>query len=446
MRNFLVSQGFRKYFANTSWLLGERILRMAVSIFVGIYVARYLGPERYGLLSYALSFVWLFSSLASFGIDEILVRELVRSPEQRKNLLGTVFWLKIFGSILMGTAIASVLHFKEEDQQTYWLIALIALGFLFQGTNVIEFYFQAQVQSKFTVRAQIIQLLITSLFKIYLVWSEAELVWFAVALMLDQAVVALLLLIFYIWEVENFPFFSLTWEKTKLLMRDAWPLIFTGMVVSIYMKIDQVMIKEMLNAKEVGVYAAAVKLCEAWYFVPTVVTASLYPAIIAAKQKNEKIFQERLQKLYDLMVWGSIAIAIPTSITAEWLIYLLYGIEFKEASDVLRIYIWAGLFVSIGLVSSKWLVAENLEIYSFYSTAIGAILNVIFNLWLIPIYGIIGATIATLISYSSVAYFTLFIFTKTRSNFWAATHSFNPYGVLTRTLLYEKNSEKNYSN
>ena len=111
--------GFRKYFSNTSWLLGERVLRMVISLFVGIYVARYLGPERYGLLSYALSFVWLFSSLASFGIDEILVRELVRSPEQRKNLLGTVFWLKIFGSILMGTAIASVLHFKEEDQQTY---------------------------------------------------------------------------------------------------------------------------------------------------------------------------------------------------------------------------------------------------------------------------------------------------------------------------------------
>ena len=446
MRKFLSSKGFRKYFTNTSWLLGERILRMAISLFVGIYVARYLGPERFGLLSYALSFVWLFSALASLGLDDILVRELVNQPEKRQNLLGTVFWLKVCGTVVMGIAIAAVLHFTLEDQQTYWLISIITLGFFFQATNVVEFYFQALVQSKFIVRAQVVQLLITSLFKIYLVWNEADLIWFALALMLDQAVFAILFLFLYKWKVENFPFFSLTWEKTKLLMRDSWPLIFTGMVVSIYMKIDQVMIKEMLNAKEVGVYAAAVKLCEAWYFVPTVVTASLYPAIIAARQKNEKIFQERLQKLYDLMVWGSIAIALPTSITAEWLIYLLYGIEFKEASDVLRIYIWAGLFVSIGVVSSKLLVAENLAIYTFYNTAIGAILNVIFNLWLIPIYGIIGATIATLISYSSVAYFSLFIFTKTRNTFWAATHSFNPYGVLIRTLIYEKNSEKNYSN
>ena len=141
MRNFLASQGFRKYFVNTSWLLGERVLRMAVSLFVGIYVARYLGPERYGLLSYTVSFVWLFSSLASFGLNNILVRELVQSPEQRNNLLGTVFWLKVFGTFVMATAIALALQFFEDEQQTYWMIFIIALGYLFQTTNVIELYF-----------------------------------------------------------------------------------------------------------------------------------------------------------------------------------------------------------------------------------------------------------------------------------------------------------------
>ena len=227
--------GFRKYFANTSWLLGERILRMGISLFVGIYVARYLGPERYGLLSYALSFVWLFSSLASFGLDDILVRELVKLPDKRQNLIGTVFWLKLFGTLVMGTAIATVMQFKTEDQQTYWLIAIITFGFLFQATNVVELYFQAQVQSKFTVRAQVVQLFITSIFKIFLVFSEAELVWFALALMLDQALVALLFLILYRWKVERFPFFYLNWVKTKLLIRDAWPLIFSGVMISVYM-------------------------------------------------------------------------------------------------------------------------------------------------------------------------------------------------------------------
>ena len=434
MLQFFARPGLRKYFANTSWLLAERALRMAVSLFVGIYVARYLGPERYGLLSYALSFVWLFSALASFGLEDILVRELVRLPEQRNNLLGTVFWLKVCGSVVMGTAIAAVLLFKAESQQTYWLIAIIALGFLFQATNVVEFYFQAQVQSKFTVRAQAFQLLVTSIFKIYLVWNQAELIWFAFALMLDQAVVAVLFLIMYRWKIEWFPFFSFTWTQAKKLMRDAWPLIFAGMVVSVYMKIDQVMLKEMLNTKAVGVYAAAVKLCEAWYFVPTAVIASLFPALIEARKKSEPLYEERVQKLYDLMVWGSVAVALPTTLLADWIILILYGADFQEAAVVLRLYIWAGVFVSLGVASSKWLVAENLQRYSFYITALGAVLNFSCNYWLIPIYGIKGAAFATLVGQVTVCFLSLSFFKKTRHNFLLVAKSLSIISAYKRTF------------
>ena len=432
MHKFFASPGFRKYFANTSWLLGERVLRMVVSLFVGIYVARYLGPERFGLLSYSLSFVMLFSSLSSFGLDDILVRELVQRPEQRNNLLGTVFWLKVCGTIVMGTAIALVLKFKAEDQQTYWMIAIITFGFLFQATNVVDFYFQSQVQSKFAVRAQAIQLILTSLFKIYLVWNQAELIWFAFALMLDQVVVAVLFLLVYHWKIEWFPFLSFTWIQAKKLMIDAWPLIFAGMVVSVYMKIDQVMLKEMLDAKAVGVYAAAVKLCEAWYFVPTAVIASLFPAIITARKNSETLYEERVQKLYDLMVWVAVAVALPTTLFADWVILILYGADFQEAADVLKMYIWAGVFVSLGVASSKWLIAENLERYSFYSTLLGAILNIVCNFYLIPIYGIRGAALATLISYGTAAYLSMALFEKTRNNFWIATRALNPYAVYLR--------------
>ena len=432
MLQFFASPSFRKYFANTSWLLGERILRMVVSLLVGIYVARYLGPERFGLLSYTLSFVLLFSSLASFGLDDILVRELVKQPEQRNNLLGTVFWLKVCGTAIMSTTIAVVLQFMAEDQQTYWMIALITFGFLFQATNVVDFYFQSQVQSKFAVRAQAFQLLLTSIFKIYLVWNQAELIWFAFALMLDQVVVAVLFLLVYHWKIEWFPFLSFTWVQAKKLMIDAWPLIFAGMVVSVYMKIDQVMLKEMLDAKAVGVYAAAVKLCEAWYFVPTAVIASLFPAIITARKNSETLYEERVQKLYDLMVWVAVAVALPTTLFADWVILILYGADFQEAADVLKMYIWAGVFVSLGVASSKWLIAENLERYSFYSTLLGAILNIVCNFYLIPIYGIRGAALATLISYGTAAYLSMALFEKTRNNFWIATRALNPYAVYLR--------------
>jgi O-antigen/teichoic acid export membrane protein len=436
MPNFFTHPGSRKYFVNTSWVLGERVLRMAVLLFVGIYVARYLGPERFGLLSYTLSFVLLFSSLASFGLDDILVRELVKQPKQRNDLLGSVFWLKICGTAVMGIAIAAALHFKTEDEQTYWMIALITFGFLFQATNVVDFYFQSQVQSKFAVRAQVIQLILTSLFKIYLVLAKAELVWFAFALMLDQAVVAVLFLLVYHWQIEWFPFFSFRWIQAKKLMRDAWPLIFAGMVVSIYMKIDQVMLKEMLDAKAVGVYAAAVKLCEAWYFVPSVITASLFPVIISSKQKSDTLYQQRMQKLYDLMVWLSVTVAIPTTFLADWVIVILYGNDFEASATVLRIYIWAGVFTFLGVASFKWLVTENLQRYSFYVLAIGAIINIGSNLLLVPIYGINGAAVATFISYGIGSYAGLAFFKKSRQAFRMTTLSFNPFGVYKRIFQY----------
>ena len=423
MRNFLTSKEFRKYFANTSWLLGERVLRMVISLFVGIYVARYLGPERFGLLSYSVSFVWLFSSLASFGLNNILVRELVQSPEQRNNLLGTVFWLKVFGTFVMATAIALALQFFEDEQQTYWMIFIIALGYLFQTTNVIELYFQAQVQSKFIVRAQVAQMLITSLFKIYLIYIQAELIWFAFALMLDQAVAAALFLIVYCWEINFFPFFTFHWKRAKKLMDGALPLIFSGMMVLLYMKIDQVMLKEMLNAKAVGVYAAAVKLCEAWYFIPSAIMASLFPAIIESRKESEEYYENRVQKLYEMMVWGSLLVAIPTSFLADWFIQVLYGAIFQEAAIVLKIYIWTFVFVSLGVASSHWLVAENLEKYALLRSLLGAIINITLNWYMIPIYGITGAAYATLITQLFVSYLFFGLSKHTRNSFMLSTRA-----------------------
>ena len=162
--------------------------------------------------------------------------------------------------------------------------------------------------------------------------------------------------------------------------------------------------------------------------------ASLFPAVIEARKKSETLYDERVQNLYDLMVWASVAVALPTTLLADWVILILYGSDFQEAADVLSIYIWAGVFVSLGVASSKWLVAENLQSYLFYITALGAVLNISCNFWLIPIYGIKGAALATIISYSTVAYFSLGGFRKTRKAFWTATSSLNVYLAFRRVL------------
>jgi O-antigen/teichoic acid export membrane protein len=396
---------FRKYFANTSWILGERISRMGVSLFVGIYVARYLGPERFGLLSYASSFVGIFVALATLGLDEVVVRELVKTPEQRERILGTSFLLKLVGTLLMWAAILVAIPFTENDSQTNILIIIIAFGVLFQAFNVIDLSFQADVKSKYVVHAQFVQLIISSIVKIILVFNEAPLIWFASVFFLDAIVLALGLVFTYLHNSNKIFSWKWSYETSKNLLHDSWPLIFAGIVVSVYMKIDQLMIKEMLGAKEVGLYAAAVKLSEAWYFIPMAIASSLYPAIINARNFQKEVYYQKIQNLFDLMVWIAVSIALPTTFLSTLIVEFLYGKEYLGSSSVLIIHIWTGVFVFLGVASSKYLLAENFIKKTFYRTFIGALLNIIMNYYLIGTMGIKGAAISTFVSHFFAAYF-----------------------------------------
>lgn len=423
------STGFKRYFANTSWLMGHRVLGMVVALFVGVYIARYLGPERFGLLSYAGSFVGLFTTLATLGLDGIMVRELVKTPERRDELLGTAFWLIVGGAILMWVGIAAAVPFTRNDTKTNILIAIITFAVIFQAFNVIDFNYQAEVKSKYVVYAHLVSLVISSTTKLIFIWTAAPLVWFASVFLLDAVVRAIGLFVIYLQNTGKICYWKWRWQTAKELLRDSWPLILSGMVISIYMRIDQVMIKEMLGAEEVGLYAAAVRLSEAWYFVPMAITSSVFPAIVNAKKQSEELYYQRLQKLYDLMVWLAIAIALPTTFLAPWVIRVLYGDAFSQAAGVLSIHIWAGVFVFLGVASGKWFITENFMKLSFYRTFLGAIGNVIFNLIFIPIFHIKGAAMGTLLANFLAAYFFDVINLKTRKIFLMKTKSLCFRGV-----------------
>ena len=414
------------------------MLRMAVSLFVGIYVARYLGPERFGLLSYSLSFVWLFSALLDMGHREIIVQELVKHPEQRDLILGSAISLRLGGAVLLGSGVAVGLQFVESDPQVLLMIGIISVGMMFQSWELVDYYFQSLVQSKYTVLAQTTQLIVASLSKLALIIWQAPLVWFAVVFLIEYAILAVLYFFLYSWRVGWFPIRCCNWKYSQQLLKDSLPLLFTGMAILIYMKIDQVMLKAIAGAESVGIYVAAVKLCEAWYPVPVLVAGSLYPAMLEAKETNPELYHSHLQKLYSLLVWTAIALAVPTTLLSEWVIHILYGNEYSESVVILQIYIWAGVFVFMGVANHKWLVIENYKKYILLTTLLGMAINIVCNMILIPIYGASGAAVATLFSYGTGSYGSLLLFPKLRAGFWFATKSFNPLLHFAFTQHHEK--------
>lgn len=391
-------QGFRRYFANTSWMFAEQILRMIAGLLVGIWVARYLGPEKFGIFSYAMAFTAIFGGIAKLGLDSIVVRDLVREPDQRDIYLGTAFWLKLVGSIFMLAVIAFATQFTSNDHTTNLYIFIIASGLIFQSFDVVDFHFQSRVLSKYVAICKLVQLSLSSVLKLYFIFIQADLFWFVLVSLVDQVTLALSLVFAY-WRQKLGSFFGcFDLGAAKAMLSNSWPIILSGVAITLYMRIDQIMIKEMLGEREVGLYSAAVRLSEVWYFLPMIITASLFPAIVNAKQTSQVLYHQRLQRLCTLMTWLAIGLALPMTFLADWLVNLLYGQYYQEAGDVLAIHIWGAVFVFLGVSSGVFFTVENYTRKAFYRTVLGVVLNVLLNVVMIPRYGIHGAAVATVIS------------------------------------------------
>jgi O-antigen/teichoic acid export membrane protein len=424
VKKLKLSAGFKKYFINTSWLFFERIVGMVVTFFVGVYVARYLGPANFGLLSYAGSFVGLFMALATLGLDGIVVRELVKDEKGRDELLGTTFILKIIGSVLLLGIITILVNFTKNDSFTNLLIFIIAIGTIFQSFNVINFYFQAKVLSKYTVYAQVFSAILCAVIKLLLIYFNMGLIYFAIVISLQSVIRASGLIVMYLRRKFSLSKWSLNLNLAKKLLKDSWPLMLSGIAISIYMKIDQVMIKNMLDAKAVGNYAVAVRLSEVWYFIPIAITNSLFPAIINAKKVSEQLYYERLQKLYNLLVWLAIGMSLLMTFSSNWVVKFLFGDQFVQSGIIVMIYVWAGIFVSAGVISSKFMLINNYTKLIFTFTLIGAVCNIILNYFFIINFGVFGAALSTTLTYMLINYIFLFFFKKTKVIFYMISRSF----------------------
>lgn len=410
-------------------------MRMVAGLLVGIWVARYLGPSQFGLFSYAMAFAALFSSIAKLGLDSIMVRDLLREPAKRDVYMGTAFWLKLVGAVAMLGVIGIAMQLTTSDSTTKLYIFIIASGAIFQSFEVVDFYFQSRVLSKFVSICKLTQLFISSLIKLYLIYIGSGLFWFVMVSLLDQITLAVTLYLAYHYQKIGEFFTCFDWKVANRLLRDSWPLILSGLVIMIYMRIDQIMIKEMLGEKEVGLYSAATRISEVWYFIPMLITNSLFPSIVNAKKVSKAFYYARIQRLYTFMFWTAVAIALPMTLLSDQLVILLYGTAYREAGQVLMIHIWAGIFVFLGVASGKWFINEGLQKYSTINTVVGAIANVILNLILIPKYGIYGAAIATVIAQSLASYFMNICFSETRRNFLRLTGSigFSKWFVVTNS-------------
>ena len=401
---------------NTSWLVADNLLRMLIGLIVGIWVARYLGPAAFGELSYALALVGMFSVIAGLGIDSNIIRDLVIESERQSEILGTAFWLKLAGGVFAIILCVGMVGILRMDQiQTIWLTIILSTGMLFLAAETISLWFQARVQSKSVVVAKNAIYVLGGLTRIGLIHNEAPLVAFAWVVIIESACVALALLGVYYREKGLFTTaWVFRWSRARAMLREGWPLLLSAVSSMLYLRLDMIMLGEISGDEAVGVYGAATRLSEVWYFFPMAIVSSLQPGLVKARQLGYEQFLKRLFRIYVLMSMLSVFVSVLTLIVAEPVVGLLYGVQYQQAGAVLVLHVWASVAVFLGVASSQYLVIENLQKISFYRTAIGLACNAILNFMLIPAFGAKGAAVATLISYS-VATFSIVLFPQARS-------------------------------
>jgi PST family polysaccharide transporter len=388
----------QKVAVNIFWLFFDKFMRMGVGLIVGVWTARYLGPSKFGMLNYAGAFVALVAGFASFGLDSIVIRDLVKFPDRHNELLGSAFVLKFIGSILVILVSGALIHFVRDDSMMFALVIISSAGTVFQSLDTIDFYFQANVISKYTVWSKNGAFVLASLVKIILLVSKARLIDFALVGLFELVLGSMFMTISYRYTKHSIFNWVPKLSIDRQLLKESWPLILSTMASIFNMRIGQVILGKMMNDSTVGNYSAAVRISEIWFMIPGVFGASIYPTIIAAKKISEHLYRKRLHQIALAMSYVVLPLALGISLTSGHIINLLYGKQYSSAGPILAIHIWSGVPYLILFAYNQMFYIENLTKIIFYTSLMQPILNIIFSILLIHQYAGIGAATATLVT------------------------------------------------
>jgi PST family polysaccharide transporter len=434
MRRQLGRAGVRDALQNFSWLTGERVLQLAVGMVVGVWVARALGPERFGLYSYALAFATLFAGLAGLGMDAVVVRDLVRRPEQAGTIIGTAFRLRVGGALAFTAVLTMVaLALYRREPETLALILVFAASTPFRAFDLVDMWFQARTQVAPVVQARSATYLAGSAARVgILLASGGSLLALAAVEPFAAALGAALLVRAFRRSAPELG--AGLWERevAAALLHEGWPMLLASMGVIVYMRIDQIMLQNLGGggSHSLGLYSAALRLSEATYMLPTAIVTAVFPHIVHSRTQGREVYESRLGRLFAVMTALALALAVPMTFLARPVVALLFGPSFAGAAPILAVHIWTTVFVFWGVLGGAWMVSEGLTRISPIRSLQGAIINVLMNLWLIPRYGGLGAAIATLVSQACAVSFLNLTDARTRVLFRLQLGSFRPGRLL----------------
>lgn len=386
-----------KVVKNASWIIGCKIAQSFLNLIISMLSARYLGPSNYGLINYAASIVAFVVPIMQLGLRNTLVKEFIDKPEEEGKTLGTALVMNIVSSLACMVGILSFVFLVNGDEPiTILVCGLYSISLLAQAAEMSQYWFQSKLLSKYTSIASLFAYVIVSAYKIFLLVTEKGVYWFAISQAIDYMIIAILLLIIYRKLGGQKLSFSI--KRAKAMFSRSRHYIVSGMMVMIFQQTDRLMLKNMVDDAATGYYSAAVACAGITSFVFAAIIDSMRPVILESKNKSKELYETNVSRLFSIIFYFSLAQCVGMALLAKPIIFILYGSEYEASVLALRIIVWYVTYAYIGSVRNVWILAENKQQYLWIINLSGALLNVILNLCLIPVCGIIGASLASFIT------------------------------------------------
>ncbi len=401
---------------NAIWLIGARIYHAAVNLVISLLMARYLGPANYGLINYAASFTALFTSFCTLGINGILVNELL-NEERQGRLLGSAIAMRLCSSFLSVVTIGALaLALNPNEPTTVWVVLIYSTSLIFQGFDSINCWYQANLQSKVTAQISAVGYTVVAIYKAWLLLTNKNVYWFAASHAVEYAFVAVLLLRCYKKHSKPEQKLRFSPKVARNVLSKSYHFILSGMMVALYGQMDRLMLKSMIDDASVGYYASAVAVTTMWTFILSAIIDSVKPVILSKFSSSTEQFNRGLICLYGAITYICAAVAIVISLFSKYIILLLYGEAYLNARGALCILCWDTAFSYLGVARSIWMVPNGKQSFEKYIAASGAICNLILNWIMIPLWGVNGAAIATLVTQLFTNFIVGFFFREIREN------------------------------
>lgn len=438
---------------NISWLTLDRMLRILIGLPVFVCMARTLGPETFGLLNFSLAFIGIFLALTLMGMKDVIVRKLVLSEEKDSVILGSALFLSGIFAVSLYFLLIGFIHFlRPADLQSIAIVSILGACILLKPFEILLFWFEAKVKSKYIVLSKNIPFTILAIFKIYLLINGVSIFWIVCLYVCEAVAVALISIYFFHSRSLKIQQLKARKDQIILLLRESWPILFSSAAIILYMRLDQVMLGQLSSDSEVGIYSAAVRITETWYLVPAILVTAIFPKIIEFKTTNQESYQMWFQSLLDMLLIFSLPAIIFCWLFGEELILLMFGAEFMPAASVLVIHICASIPVAFGVASARWLITEGMQKIILIKTIFICAANVSLNFLFIPEYGAVGAALATALCQGFGALLLDWFFVGTRELLRMKYRSLNIIAagkrlVASRSLILklgDKNSEQTY--